>query len=208
MHPVPPELQWLAFVIPEDDFGPSEDGNLVGTDVLGEEDVAAAIRATVLRPDAEQQIERAVPVPVDDVDLRAATTVTPSLGVDAVGLDRLAVLVAQLFSGVEEGRFVRADPSEDGEIEVLVLDDDVGEAAAGEVADARLLPPRAAQRFTVDDVQTLRGAEFGFGLGSPVRVPVVEPDHVADEQVEEAVAVPVHEHGVAVAARVAVVWAL
>ena len=42
-------------------------------------------------------------------------------------------------------------------------------------------------------------------LRSPIRVPVVEADHVADEQVEEAVPVPVHEDRVAVAARVAVV---
>ena len=76
MDAVPPELQWLAVLIPQDDFGTSEDGVFVTAHVLGEQYVASAIGAAVLRTDAQKQVEHTVAVPVDHVDLRPSSTVS------------------------------------------------------------------------------------------------------------------------------------
>ena len=65
MDAVPPKLQWLAVLIPQDDFGTSEDGVFVTAHVFGEQYVAATIGTAMLGTHAEQQIEHAIAVPVD-----------------------------------------------------------------------------------------------------------------------------------------------
>ena len=105
----------------------------------------------MLGTNADEQVEEAVAVPVDDVELRSAATVATGGGVDAVRLDSGAVLIAEFFAREESRQVVAACAPVEGKVEVKVLGDDVGQVAVGEVPDSGLLPPRADEGRAVGE---------------------------------------------------------
>ena len=62
VHPVPPEFQWLAFPVEQQDDRLGEHRLTIGSDVPGEQDIAAAIGAAVLWADTDQEIEELSPL--------------------------------------------------------------------------------------------------------------------------------------------------
>ena len=57
-------------------------------------------------------------------------------------------------------------------------------------------------------MESLRRTKFRLSPGATVGIPLEEADHVGDDEVEQAVAVPVSQYGIAVTPRVAVVRTL
>ena len=101
VHPMPPEFQWLAIFVEQEHDGLGEHRLTIGSDIPGEQDIAAAIRAAMLWADTDQQIEETIVVPVDHVELGAPAAVTAGWRVDTVGLDRRTVLIAQLLTWLQ-----------------------------------------------------------------------------------------------------------
>ena len=105
---VPPELQGVPVRVEHEDFRFPEHRLRLRAHVLGEEDVAAPVGASVLGAYADEKIEEAIAIPVDEVELRPAASVAARGGVDTVRLDGGAVLVAEFFAGEECGEVVTA----------------------------------------------------------------------------------------------------
>ena len=136
-------------------------------------------------PGADHEIEVAVLIPIEEVQLAA-----PAHAADAAtGADELAIVEPQL-AAVLHIVIIKVPV----EVKMVVAIHDDERRAAADFRHGRTTTPHAMQVDAIA-VERVRGVEQGLGLGATIQVDAVVARDVARDEVEGAVVVPIKRIG-------------